>query len=1466
MGARRSTTNTRTLTGLAAILALVASFIVAQPSATAATPVGRQTAAQLNTAFNTYGDTSGRWSGADGTASVTLPDGRVAWLFSDTYIGPVNADHTRPASTPMINNSMVLQSGDGMESLYRGTTVAPSALMAPTAAGEFFWVGDGTVAGGKLRVAYQRYARSGQGSLDVSLQGTNLATFDLTTFALESAPALPVGSKIAWGVEMVEDGATTYVYGSEYVEETRMRFAHVARTSNDLSAAWEYWNGSGWVTSELASARLTSGVGTTFGVQRVAGGWALVTQQGHGIFSSDIVAYTATAPTGPFGEATHLYRAPEPTPGSEKIVYDVHVHPNLATPGKLLWSYNVNTLSETGNSQDARIYRPRFVETSWPVPAPDPSLVPAKVTGVGVTQNTDGQAVVTWAATPGATKYWLYQRNVTDGQTAFARNAEPLTTLSDVVPMVRHGKNYQFRVTAANATGEGPVSDSAGITMNVLPPAAPTGITATPDGTTGGVRVGWQGVAGAWNYEVFYRDTTVPDEGFEAATMAGPDARNLQVKNLNLGHLYEFYVIAKGAGGNSAQSALVTATPVGIPPATPASLTATATTTGSIRLAWTASTTPDVWYWVYQRDVTADEDFVRLPLPISTGTSMEAGYLADGHRYEFAVSAYGGGGESAKSPVAAAVSAYPQLGAPTGLTATAGNGEVVLKWTPLGADTWYWVHQRDVTAGETAFTKLPLPISSGSTMTAGYLSNGHTYEFRVSGIGPSGEGALSAVVSATPKFPPPAPVAGVTATAEADGDIAVKWTDRADTFFWIYQRDVTAGEAFRKLQYPSDKGSFTASGLKHGHVYEFKVQPHAYGVDGPISAVVRATSFYAKPPAPTGLVARAMGNATIRLDWNGPAGVTFWVYQRDVTAGEAAFTKLGLPSLDKTAELGLMKAGHKYEFKVAAENQGGLGALSAVASATSYGGLPGAPSGLTATALNKQVRLSWTGSSTAGVQYIVYQRDLTEGDPWQRLPLPITGTTMTAGYLANGHTYAFRVTAQNGIGESGGSNTVQSKPMPPFPVAPASLNASPENGAVSLSWSASATPEVLYWVEMRPAGGVWDRLPLPVSGTSLRVNLLRNAVTYEFRVRANNLSGTSSPSPVDTARPMPPAPTPPATLTATAGDRRVAIDWSASSVAGVYYWVEYRIAGKGWIRLPYPVVGQTHLTVLPLANKTRYEFRVLSANERGVSAPSPVAAATPIPPLPVAPSIWWTGEFNGGVDLSWSDNTIDPEQYEIRRVHGVTGVVRSHWTTDRKARLRIPVQEEYRFQVRSWNVRGWGPWSAAKSAVPRTTWYPFHTDRPGSDKVNALAESIVGGRNCKSTDRQNICFNTDLTLGQKRPMTLGDYLGYPNSEDVWDLKIKCEAQERAGLARALGTATALEKGPDLQRHEAAHSEQWARWGLEFGAMYGAADLIARRNGTQNKFEIDANLYHGSYWRHSATPEICPRKSAPEPVE
>src|SRR5207244_1521048 len=70
---------------IALVFATVLALIGASP-AHAAT----QSAADLQQMFTAYGNTGEGWTGADGTYSVPLPDGRTAWLFSDTFLGPVN--------------------------------------------------------------------------------------------------------------------------------------------------------------------------------------------------------------------------------------------------------------------------------------------------------------------------------------------------------------------------------------------------------------------------------------------------------------------------------------------------------------------------------------------------------------------------------------------------------------------------------------------------------------------------------------------------------------------------------------------------------------------------------------------------------------------------------------------------------------------------------------------------------------------------------------------------------------------------------------------------------------------------------------------------------------------------------------------------------------------------------------------------------------------------------------------------------------------------------------------------------------------------------------------------------------------------------------------------------------------------------------------------------------------------------
>lgn len=1424
---------------VAALIAGSSAVAFSQPASALPT----QAAAALNTLFNTYGDTSGAWSGGDGTASVALPDGRVAWLFSDTFIGGVNADRTRAANTTMINNSVMIQNDAGLSTVTGGTPTARTALLPPTDEG-FHWVGSGTSAGGKVLALYNRYARSGQGALDVTLQGTTLATFDATTLALISTAPLPWGTRIAWGADTVVDGATTYVYGSEYIASTGMRYAHVARTNADYSQPWQFWNGTGWSAVESDSARLVSGVGTAFGVQKVGGSWLLVTQQANLIFSPDVVGYPMGGPTGPFGNPTVIRTAPEAeTPGT--IIYDTHVHPAIAPAGKVLWSYNVNSLTPDANTQDAHLYRPRFVETVWPVPTPDPTTLPSAPGATTATDLLDGSARITWSASTGATSYRIHRRDVTAGQTHFARESTVISGTSATAAMLRSGHTYEFRVTAVNGAGESQPSPTRSVTVSVPPPSVPQGVTATPAGTTGGVTVAWTASTNAWNYEVYYRDTSAPEPGFNLATSVGGVERSLVVRDLTPGTPYEFQVIATGPGGSSAPSVVASATPVRVPPQPPTGVTAVPTTTGSIKLSWTASATPNTWYWVYQRDITAgDPAPSKLPLPI-TSTSMEAGYLLHGHSYEFTLTAVDSGGESAASTAAIATATIAPPAAPTGLTAVAGNGEVRLSWSAPAPNLWYLVFQRNVTAGESTFKELPLPIVSGTSMTAGYLSNDHTYEFKVVATNGGGRGPESNTVQARPTVAPPPVVTGLAATSQSNGTIKLSWADQPGSWYWIWMRDVTTGETLRRLAYPTDQNTFTASYLTHNHVYEFKVQSNANGKDGPVSAAVRATSTYHLPSAPTNLTAKAMGNAVIRLDWDGPSDVYFWVSTRDVTAGQTTFTEGAWPT-DKTGvDLGNMKAGHAYEFKVRADNQAGKGPYSAIAKATSYGGLPAAPSNLTATAQDGQVKLSWTASATSGIQYIVHQRDATNSGSWKQLPLPVTGTSMTAGYLTNGVTYEFKVTAVNGIGQSAASNVASARPLPPLPTRPATLSAAAQDGAVALTWSASTPTSVYYLVQYRPSGGSWTQLPLPVTGTSMTAGYLANGTTYEFRVKATNVAGDSPWSPSASAKPMPPKPTAPPSLTATAGDRAVTLGWGAATPSAVYYLVDYRVKGTAtWTRMAYPVAART-LTVTPLSNGKTYEFRVFATNLAGTSAASPVASALPMPPLPAAPTWADKAEAEGSLSLRVLGTATDLKYYKVYYRNLTRGEAERSvtWYTN-KGVLPLPENEVFSVRVSMVNLKGEGPSSSTWTGVTQPKLSYGETRRNGNrvNGANVAANGTRVGLTCSNAARQTICFGR--SPGGDQPMTMGDYVFYPRAEAAFKAKMRCEALETKDLRIATSWSYASSNGPHLMWHEAAHSDHMAIYTLysKYVSDYAAAELLPGHN----PFEAVANLHWGQY--------------------
>ncbi len=331
-----------------------------------------QVSASVNTEmtekFGVYGDTSGRWTGADSAYSVKLPGGKIAWIYSDTFLGAVNPDGSRPIESPFIHNSIIIDDHGVLTTYTGGTPEAPESLVHVAGGDEavnWYWFGDATVEGSHLRVMLLEFEKTGPNPFDFAFKGTAIASFALDTMELEGVTALPE-SPVQWASAIYEDGRYTYIYGVE--DRQAQKFAHLARVrSGELTTqAWEYLGESGWTTDPTASKRILEGVANEFSVSKFQGRYTLVTGDATEILSSKIVMYRSASLEGPFEGKTVLYSTPET--GGNIFTYNAKAHPELGNGHTLNISYNVNSFDTNDVYTDVDNYRPRYVDATVKVP------------------------------------------------------------------------------------------------------------------------------------------------------------------------------------------------------------------------------------------------------------------------------------------------------------------------------------------------------------------------------------------------------------------------------------------------------------------------------------------------------------------------------------------------------------------------------------------------------------------------------------------------------------------------------------------------------------------------------------------------------------------------------------------------------------------------------------------------------------------------------------------------------------------------------------------------------------------------------------------------------------------------------------------------------------------------------------------------------------------------------------------
>jgi fibronectin type 3 domain-containing protein len=298
---------------------------------------------------------------------------------------------------------------------------------------------------------------------------------------------------------------------------------------------------------------------------------------------------------------------------------------------------------------------------------------------------------------------------------------------------------------------------------------------------------------------------------------------------------------------------------------TPAVVTGLAATSANaqVNLTWNASSGATGYY--VKRSTTSGTE---TQIAAQAGTGYTDNSVANGTKYFYVVAAYNSYGTSTDSAEVNATPTAPPPPTPTGISATAGDKQVVLAWNAVTGATSYHV-KRSTSSGTEA--QVSAPTTNAFTDTG--LTNGTKYFYVVTAVGGSGESGNSAEVNATPQAAVsiPAVPTGLIATA-GDGTASLTWTAVSGATSYHVKRSTTSGSGYAQVGAPTSS-SFADSGLTDGTTYFYVVSAVNSAGESGNSSQVSATP------------AAAAVNVTITVDPTKTHAISPYIYGTNFYSG-----------------------------------------------------------------------------------------------------------------------------------------------------------------------------------------------------------------------------------------------------------------------------------------------------------------------------------------------------------------------------------------------------------------------------------------------------------------------------------------------------------------------------------------------------------------------------------------------------
>uniref|UniRef100_A0A8C5DUF6 Titin n=1 Tax=Gouania willdenowi TaxID=441366 RepID=A0A8C5DUF6_GOUWI len=788
---------------------------------------------------------------------------------------------------------------------------------------------------------------------------------------------------------------------------------------------------------------------------------------------------------------------------------------------------------------------------------------------------------------------------------------------------------------------------------------------------------------------------------------------------LNTGSEYQFRVKAKnryGTGPPITSEAKVAAYPFKVPgpPGTP---NVVAYTKDSITIGWNEPVSDggnEVIGYHVERKERSGIVWYKVSKAIVKGNIFRSSGLEDGVAYEFRVMAENMAGIGKPSKASEPILALDPVDPPGQPVPTFVNkNNITIQWTKPEYDggfkiTGYTVEKRELPAGRWSRANFTNIIETSFTVSG--LTQDTAYEFRV--IARNSAGAVS--LPSDPSDP-----------TTCKDDIIVPRI-MVDAIF----KDVVllkAGELVWTVVHPKVENIFLkVNKLLEGNEYIFRVHAvNQFGVGGPLeSDAVTINDPYMLPGSPRNIEVSNIKKESMVLSWESPSEdggspVTGYIIEKHDKEG-VRWTRCNRQTVtDLTFKVSGLMEGHSYEFRVAAENNVGIGEPSSAT--VLYKALdpvfkPGPPHNPRVTDTTKSsVFLSWGKPVCNGgceIQGYIVESDApvaeAPAEQWTICTPPsgIKKTKFEITNLKENQAYKFRICAINkiGVGEHADVfGTVVTKDRTEEP----DLDIDPELRKI-VTINAGTTLRLFIPIRGRPTPAIkWvkDEAPLKETAqlettssyTSLVIDKMSRNDSGKYTITAENSSGTMSAGVVVRVLDTPSAPTNLKIKEIT--NQSVTFEWQPPLLDGGSKIKNYIIEKRESTRKTYAaVVTNCHALswkIEPLQEGCSYYFRVLAENAHGVGLPTATVDPLKVSEVPQTPkSLMVTDQTKTSISLAWEKPEYDGGSRVLQYLLEVQLKGQEKWNnvntfkTMEATVSNLNPGEEYLFRVTAINDKG----------------------------------------------------------------------------------------------------------------------------------------------------------------------------------